>query len=185
MSAAAVEYFVLGNFDVHAFLEDYVDSDTIPTSGTNELDGLLPFTPPGVTKDVARYRIMNANGWEALAPLGQSQSDCTVNLLRTGTGDVFIGATAASTYSKVKSWALSHAAQGGQAVPKCFVVVRPRSFDSTSYEGVCYFVIPSGFADGEIGENGQEYSVTVSPFGPPIPIKVTKTGNTYTFSKPA
>lgn len=175
---AGTEYFVLSNFDTHLFLADYTDSATVPTNGT-ELTNVLPFTPPSIDKDVKKYRTLDGNGWESVAALGQAQGDMTLNFLRAGTGDLFDGKTGATTYSTLKSWVWNSTAQGGQTAPKCIVLVRPRG---TGYEGVCYYVIPKSFADGEIGENGQEFSVVVSPFGPPVPVTVTKTGSTWAFA---
>lgn len=175
---AGTEYFVLSNFDTHLFLANYTDSATIPASGT-ELTNVLPFTPPSVDKEVRKYRTLDGNGWESVAALGQAQGDMTLNFLRAGTGDTFDGTAKTSTYSVLKAWVLGSVAQGGETAPKCVILVRPRG---TAYEGVCYYVIPKTFADGEIGENGQEYSVTVTPFGPPVPVAVTKTEGDWSFT---
>lgn len=176
---AGTEYFVLSNYDTHLFLADYTDSATIPASGT-ELTNVLPFTPPTVDKEVKKYRTLDGNGWESVAALGQTQGDMTLNFLRAGTGDPFTGAAGSTTYATLKNWVLNSVAQGGQTSPKCIILVRPRG---TAYEGVCYYVIPKSFADGEIGENGQEFSATVTPFGPPVPVTVTKTEGAWSFAK--
>ena len=175
---AGTEYFVLSNYDTHLFLAKYTDSATIPSSGT-ELTGVLPFTPPTVDKEVRKYRTLDGNGWESVAALGQAQGDMTLNFLRTGTGDTYDGTAGSTTYSTLKNWVMNSVAQGGQTSPKCIILVRPRG---TAYEGVCYYVIPKSFADGEIGENGQEFSVTVTPFGPPVPVTVTVTKGSGTWS---
>ena len=126
-----------------------------------------------------KYRTLDGNGWESVAALGQAQGDMTLNFLRAGTGDTFDGTAGSTTYSTLKNWVMNSVAQGGQTSPKCIILVRPRG---TAYEGVCYYVIPKSFADGEIGENGQEFSVTVTPFGPPVPVTVTKGSGTWSFA---
>jgi hypothetical protein len=169
------------HFDSHLFMAAYTDSDTVPASGT-ELQNVISFTPPTITKDVARYKTLDGDGWDTIAPLGQSQGDMVMNFVRAGVDDVFDGTagTGASAYESLKAWALGNASVGGAATPKCIIFVKPRG---TSYEGTCIYVIPTSFSDGEANENtGQEFSITVAPFGPPVPVTVTKTGSTFSFA---
>ena len=168
------DYFVLSNFGVRYFLEDYTDSDTVPASGTNELKGILSCSLGGVTKDTKKYRTLGGNGWESIAPLGQAQEDATFEAIREGSGDVYAGAAGTSTYTKVRDWYMKSAATGGQIAPKCIIEVVPRG--NNTYEGTCYYVIPTKWTPGtKDDQSGQEYSFEVSPFGPQVPVTVTYT----------
>lgn len=168
----AQEYFVLSNFGVRYFMENYTDSNTVPASGTNELGYLLSCTLGTITKDTKKYKTLGGNGWDSIAVLGQSQDDATFEAIRAGTGDVYAGAAGDSTYTKVKDWFMKSTAQGGQASPKCIIEVLPRGDDT--YEGTLYYVIPAKWGPGKRDtEIGQEYSFDVSPFGPPVPLTVT------------
>jgi hypothetical protein len=184
------DYFVLSNFGVRYFLEDYVDSNTIPSSGSNELEGVISCTLGEINKDVKKYKTLNGNGWDSIAPLGQSQGDGTFELIRMGTGDPFVGEASTSTYTKLKDWFMDSTAEGGSVSPKCIIEVLPRGNDT--YEGICYYVIPAKWGAGKKDtETGQEYSFDVTPFGPQQPVVVTHTpaaGSTpesWAFAKPS
>lgn len=166
------EYFVLSNFGVRYFMENYTDSNTVPASGTNELTDIISCTLGAITKDTKRYKTLGGNGWDSIAPLGQGQDDATFEAIRGGTGDVYAGKAGDSTYTKVRDWFMKSTAQGGQVSPKCIIEVVPRG-DNT-YEGTAYYVIPAKWGPGKKDtETGQEYTFDVSPFGPQVPLKVT------------
>ena len=174
----ANEYFILSNFGVRYFLKDYTDSDTVPSPAgpSDEITSVLSCDLGGFSKEVKKYRTLNSNGWESIAPLGQSQDDATFELIREGEGDAYSSA-GTTTYSKLKTWCLNNNA-GGSASKKCIIEVVPRGMNGNTpvYEGTCYVVIPSQWKPGTKDvETGQEYSITVSPFGPPIPVSVAYT----------
>ena len=65
-------------------------------------------------------------------------------------------------------------AGAGVASPACIIEVVPRG--NGTYEGICYYVIPNQWIPGtKDTETGQEYSFSVTPFGPQVPVKVTYT----------
>jgi len=178
-----MNYLILSNFDTHLFLGDYdPNNPTALATTVQELPNVLPFTPPELSKDVARYRTLDGDGWESIAPLGQSQSDMTLNFLRADVGNAYTGIVGSDNYSILRNWIDSSTALGGQASAKWIYFVRPRG---TMYEGVAFSCIGSNFADGESGENGQEFSVTATPFGPQVPLNVTRNPSTmgWTFSR--
>lgn len=184
------DYFVLSNFGVRYFLEDYVDSNTIPSAGTHELEGVISCSLGEINKDVKKYKTLNGNGWDSIAPLGQSQGDGTFELIRMGTGDPYVGTASSSTYTKLKKWFMDSTAEGGSVSPKCIIEVLPRG--NNTYEGICYYVIPAKWGPGKKDtETGQEYSFDVSPFGPQKPVVVTytpaagETPESWAFSEPA
>ena len=175
----AQDYSALSFMGMYLFLADYVDSTTVPTSGTI-LSGILDFTPPSEDKETKKYRTLDGDGWETVVPLGQSLGDITVEFLRTGTGDIYVGTAGQSTYSILKNWSRQTTKEGGKAAPKCLIFAKPRG---TGYEGTLYYVILKSFSDGKAGENGQEFTVTLTPFGPPVDVQVTKgSDNEWTFA---
>lgn len=132
------------------------------------------------TKDIKGYRTLNGNGYESKACLGQSLSDANINLIRPGSGDVYDGTVGSSTYTKLRYWSDESDAQGGIGVPKCIVELINRG---TGWEGTCYYCHISKFNGGSKDtDSGMTYSVTVSPFGPPIPLTVTYDSTTDTFT---
>lgn len=181
-----MDYSLLSNYDSHFFLENYTDSNTVPSTGTFELNGVTDCGVGEISKDVKTYRTLNGNGWESVASLGQSISEFDINLVREGTGDAYDGTAGSTTYTKLKKWVLDAVAQAGSNAPKCLIEVIPRG-DNT-YEGNCYYVYPSKWNGGKKDtETGQEYSITVKPFGPMVPVTVTKTVSsettTWSFAK--
>lgn len=174
---------VLSNFGVRYFLEEYTDTNTIPTTGTNELKDLLSCTLGGITQENKKYKTLGGNGWDSIATLGKTQEDASFEAIRTGTGDVYTGGEGTTTYNKIRNWIMG-TNEGGVSTPKCIVEVVPRG--KNIYEGTCYFVMPSKFTPATRDtETGQEYSFDVTPFGQPIPIKVTHASelDTWTFAK--
>lgn len=170
----AQEYFVLSNFGVKYFMETYVDTDTVPATGTNEIKDILNCTLGEVTKDVKRYKTLGGNGWDSLATLGQSQEDATFDCIRSGSGDAYDGTAGTSSYTKIRDWFMKSTAQGGQTSPKVIIEVIPRA--DGVFEGTAFYVVPSKWAPGTRDtETGQEYSFDVTPFGPQVAVDVTYT----------
>lgn len=180
----AVNYFALSNFDTHVFFEAFTDTDTIPTQGTHELEGCISENLGQVTKDIQTYKTLDGNGWDTIVSLGQSQAEATLSFIRTGTGNIYTGqGEGDSTYTTLKNWSDNSTAQGGSNAPMCLVEVLPRG---TGYEGTCYYVVPTSFTPNERNTtDGQLFDVGVQPFGPPVPVVVTKgEDGIFTFAKP-
>ena len=191
----AQEYFVLSNYGTHYFLLPYTDSDTPPTSATaaDEITSVMSADIGAFTKENTKYRTLTGNGWELVAPLGNTAEDGSFECIREGTGNPFVGTAQGSSYNKIKNWFMKATAGAGEASPMCLVEVLPRG-ETNSYEGVCYFVIPNQWTPGTRDtETGQEYSFTVSVFGPQIPLTVrftpagdpTPEEDTWNFTKAA
>lgn len=169
----AKNYFVLSNFDTHYFMTDFTNTDTIPDSvdATKELDGVLSADIGKFNKENTKYRTLNGNGWESIAVLGNTNQDGSFNMIREGTGDPYTGTAGTSTYTKLKDWFMKATASGGVASPKCIVEVLPRGGET--YEGVVYYVVPNEWGPGTRDtETGQEYTFSVSVFGPSVPVTV-------------
>lgn len=178
-----MEYQLLSNYGSYFFLESYTDSSTLPPTGTFMLTSMIDCSVGEVTKDVKTYRTLDGNGWESVASLGQSISEFDLNFVREGTGDVYDGTAGSTTYTKLKKWVEDASKNGCQNVPKWLVEVIPRG--DGSYEGNCYSVYYFKWNGGKRDpETGQEYSITLKPFGPVIPVTVTRTesGGTVTWS---
>ena len=170
------DYFVLSNFGDRYFLKDYVDSDTVPASATeaDEITSVISCDLGSFSKENKKYRTLHSNGWELVAPLGNSTEDGTFECVREGTGGVYTGNAGNTTYQKIKDWFMKATAGAGVASPKCIIEVITRG--ENVYEGTCYYVIPNNWGPGtKDTENGQEYSFSVTPFGPQTPINVTYT----------
>lgn len=186
----AQEYFVLSNFGVRYFLKDYVDSDTIPASAAtaDEITSVISCDIGKFNKENTKYRTLGSNGWQLVAPLGNASDDGTFDCIREGTGGIYDGTAGTTTYQKIKDWFMKSTAGAGFASPKCIVEVLPRGNDT--YEGTCYYVIPGNWGPGNKDtETGQEYSFSVTPFGPQTPVVVThvpavgETPESWTFAK--
>lgn len=180
------EYFVLSNFGVRYFAETYVDSDTIPSTGTNEISHVLSCNLGTINKDTKTYKTLGGNGWDHVAALGQSQDDATFECVRVGIGGVYAGVPGTTTYTKIRDWFLKSTAQGGQFSPKVIIEVVPRG--AGQYEGTAYFVTPKRWGPGTKNtEDGQVYTFDVTPFGPQIPLIVSydPDSDTFTFTKAA
>lgn len=173
------DYFVLSNFGVRYFLLPYTDSDSVPAtaSAEAEITSVLSCSIGQFSKETARYRTLNGNGWESIAPLGNAAEDGTFSCIREGTGDVYNGGAGSGTYTRMKAWFMQATQGAGVASPRCLVEILPRGGEGDqAYEGTCYYVVPSEWTPGEKDtETGQEYSFSVSPFGPQAPLKVTYT----------
>lgn len=169
----AVEYFALSNFGVRLWFEAYVNSDAVPSTGTHELEGCLSENLGGITKDVQTYKPLNGNGWDTIVSLGQSQAEATLSFIRTGTGDVYTGeGEGESAYTTLKKWVDNATQAGGSNAPMCIVETVPRG--NGTYEGTCYYVVPTSFTPGERNTtDGQLFDVGVQPFGPPVAVEVT------------
>lgn len=170
----AQDYFYLSNFGVRYLLLDYTDANTIPSEATvkDEIQGVYSCSLGEINKEVTKKRTLNGNGWETIAALGNSQSDGTFELIRLGVGNPYVGNAGDDTYTKLKDWFMKATANAGSSSPKVIVEIVPRG--GTDFEGTVYYVIPTTWGPGtKDTENGQEYSFTVSPFGPPVPVKVT------------
>lgn len=171
----AQDYFYLSNFGVRYLLSDFVNTDTIPQTLNvdNELQGLVSCTLGEINKEVTKKRTLNGNGWEVAAVLGNSQGDGTFEAVRLGTGNAYVGAAGTDTYTKLRHWFMEATKDAGRGSPKVVTEIIPRG---DVYEGTVYYVIPTNWGPGSKDtENGQEYSFTVTPFGPPVPVKVTHT----------
>ena len=170
------DYFVLSNFGVRYFKLPYTDSNTVPASAAaeNEITSVISCDLGQFTKENTKYRTLNSNGWESVAPLGNSAEDGTFECIREGTGGAYAGAAGETTYTRIKDWFMKATAGAGVASPACIIEVVPRGNDT--YEGTCYYVIPNQWTPGtKDTETGQEYSFSVTPFGPQVPLKVTHT----------
>lgn len=181
------EYFVMSNFGVRYFKLAYTDSDTVPGTATadDEITSVISCDLGSFTKENTKYRTLNSNGWESIATLGNTAEDGTFECVREGTGGVYDGTAGSTTYTKIKDWFMKATAGAGKESPACIIEVVPRGgSDGEEYEGTCYFVVPNQWTPGtKDTETGQEYSFTVSPFGPPIPITVSEADGTWTFAK--
>lgn len=180
------EYFLLSNFGVRYFKLDYTDSSTVPSSATasDEITGVISCNIGGFEKSNTKYRTLNGSGWESVAPLGQSTNDGEFSCVREGTGGVYTGSAGSTTYTRMKDWFMSAAKVGGKTAPACIIEVVPRGGSADEeYEGTCYYSIPNAWTPGtKDTETGQEYSFSVSVFGPQVPLKVTYSGETDTFT---
>ena len=170
-------YFVLSNFGVRYFISDYTSVGAVPAVGKieNEIQDVLSCDIGAFTKETTKYRTLNSNGWESIASLGNTAEDATFECVRGGDGNVYDGdADSGDTYSKIKHWFLAATKSAGVSSPKCIVEIVPRG--DNEYEGTCYYVVPNKWTPGtKDPEKGQEYSFTVSLFGPPTVLKVTHT----------
>lgn len=183
------ESFYLSNFGTHYFLKEYVDAKTV-AAGANvadELQGIFNCTLGEISKEVAKKRTLNGNGWEVVTSLGQSLGDGNFECVRLGTGNAYVGVAGDDTYTKIRDWFREATANAGVNSPKQIIEVVDRGGE---FEGTVYNVVPSNWGPGaKDTESGQEYSFTVTPFGAPIPVKVThvagtgETAESWTFEK--
>lgn len=172
----AQNYFVSSNFGVRYFLLAFTNTSTIPASAStsDEITGVLSADIGTFNKENTKYRTLNGNGWESIAPLGNAAEDITFECIREGTGNPYIGVAGNDSYTKLKNWFMTATSNAGQQSPMCIIEVLPRG--GSDYEGTLYYVIPNQWAPGTRDtETGQEYSFSVSPFGPQVPIKVIYT----------
>lgn len=179
----AQNYFVLSNFGIRIFMKDYVDSDTVPASAgaADEITSVLSYNLGSFTKENTKFRTLNSSGWESIAPLGNSAEDATFNCIREGIGDPYVGAAGNTTYQRIKDWFMKATQGAGVSSPKCIVECIPRG--NGVYEASCYYVIPNNWNPGDRDtEKGQEYSFSVSQFGPQTPLVATYDSSTDTFS---
>lgn len=179
------EYFVLSNFGVRYFMFAYSATGAVPSSSTvgTEIKDVISCSLGGVSKENTKYRTLNGNGWEQIATLGNSQEDAEFQLLRTGSGSdtVYDGDAGSTTFQALRHWMMSATAGAGSEAPKMIIECLPRG--AGVYEGTLYNVVPSSFNPSTRDtDTGQEYSMTVSPFGPPVPVSVTYTASTDTFA---
>lgn len=184
----AQDYFVLSNFGIRLFLKDYTNSETVPSAAgvADEITSVLSYNLGSFTKENTKFRTLNSNGWESIAPLGNSSEDATFNCIREGIGDPYQGAAGTSTYTKIKDWFMKATQGAGVSSPKCIVECIPRG--NGVYESTCYYVIPNNWNPGDRDtEKGQEYSFSVSPFGPQQPLVATydSTTDSFTFARPS
>lgn len=185
----AVDYFVLSNFGVRYFKLPFTDSDTVPGTATtkDEITSVISCEFGAFSKENKKYRTLNGNGWEAVAPLGNSAEDGTFECVREGTGDAYSGKAGTSTYTKIKDWFIKATNGAGVKSPACIVEVLPRG--NNTYEGTLWYVVPNNWGPGtKDTESGQEYSFTVTPLGPQVPLTVTynnsqESGESWTFAK--
>lgn len=188
------ERFVLSDFGTIYLMTGYTDSNTVPETLTNaaELDGVLSCSPVGaVTKSNATYKVLNGDGWDSIATLGNSQDDLTLECIRTGTAGVYDGTDGTSTYTRIKNWFMNATQNAGVQSPKCLIELLPRggaSGTASEYEATLVYVVPNSWNPGDRNtDSGQEFSFTVTPFGPVVPLSVVKSVEgsvtTYTFTK--
>lgn len=199
------DFTVLSNFGVRYFLMPFATGSTatagtivlsadgkslgaaaqgIPTAA--ELEDVLSCSIGEVSKDVKTFRTLNSDGWESAVSLGQALSEGSMSLIRTGTGNPYVGAESGSTYNKLRKWMADAAATGGSNAPKAILEIVPRG--GSSYEGTIYRCVPTNFDPGERNtSDGQEYSISVQPFGCPIsvvPTASSTSGQAFTISNP-
>lgn len=177
--------FILSNFGSHFFLCDYTDNTTVPASGT-EVENVISYTPPELSKDTKAYKTLTNNGWDSIAVLGQSAGDISLSFIRDAKG-VYTGRnTDTDSYTVLKKWFDSSlGASAGLNARKNFVAVKPRlnSEGTAAYEGTLYHVIPKNWSDGPSDpDNGQEFNITLAVFQAPVPVVVTATENSFTFA---
>lgn len=181
----ATEYFLLSNFGVRYFMTDYENSAVVPASvgAADEITSVLSCDLGSFSKEVKKYRTLNGNGWESIAPLGQSSDDATFECVREGVGNPYVGTDGVTTYQKIKNWFMNSTKNGGETTPKVIVEIVPRGGTPDAFEGTAYYVIPNNWKPGtKDTETGQEYSFTVSPFGPQKPLSVSYNAANDTFS---
>lgn len=175
------EYLVLSNFGTRYFLEDYVDSTTIPATGSNEVTEVISCNIGKITKDSKKYKTLNGGGWDSVALLGQSLDEATMECVRGGTGDAYVGEEGLTTYTKVRDWITKATANNQLSSAKVLIECIKRG--DNVYEGTAYMVFPSKWDQGnKNSEDGQIYSFSVAPFGPPISLTVTHVVGTDIFS---
>lgn len=177
-------YLTASFYGASVFMLDYTKGK-IPASASAEdrLDDLRTWTLGNISKENNSYRTLNGDGWEAVVALGNSQEEATFDCIRLGLDGVY-NEDGTDTYSRIKAWFMSATANGGKASPKTFVEVIPRG---DKFEGTVYNVVPTEWAPGERNtDDGQLYSFTVKPFGPPIPVNVEYSAetDTWTFTDP-
>lgn len=182
---AETNRFVLSNYGIRYFLEDVPAGGGVPTAGTHEVISVLEANIGSFKKDSKAYRTLNGDGWESIAPLGQSQDEATIQCLRYGEGDVYDGTDGTTTFCRVRKWMMDATRAGGSTAQKVLVEVVPRGKVSGEvvYEGTAYYVIPTSWnPSARNSENGQEFNFTVKPFGAPVPLTVTATNGQFTFA---
>lgn len=175
-------YLTASFYGASVFMLDYTEG-TIPASASadDRLDGMRTWTLGTTSKETNSYRTLDGDGWEAVVTLGNSQEEATFDCIRLGLDGVY-SEDGTDTYSRIKAWFMSATANGGKASPKTFVEVIPRG---DKFEGTVYNVVPTEWAPGErTTDEGQLYSFTVKPFGPPIPVNVEYSDGTWTFTDP-
>lgn len=169
----AHENFYLSNFGLRYLLVDYDGVRVIPTEATveDELQGIYSCTLGEINKEVTKKRTLNGNGWETVAVLGNSQGDGSFDAVRLGVGNAYVGKTGEDTYTRIRDWFMKATSNGGIGSPKTIIEIVDRG---TQLEGTVYNVLPTTWGPGtKDTDTGQEYSFTVTPFGAPIPVKVT------------
>lgn len=183
----AVDVQVLSNFGVRYFLIDVVTIDK--TTGTTvsasaEIADVLSCNPGTINKDVKTFKTLNGGGWDSAVSLGQSLSEGSMSLIRTGQGNAFEGGDddSTATYNKLKAWVYNATKDGGVNAEKLLIEVVPRGKVSGSavYEGTAYHVVPTSFDPGERNTaDGQEYSINFQGYGEPQPLDVSVSGTGY------
>lgn len=182
---AARNYFALSNFGTHYFLEDFVDSDTVPASvqvGTNEFEGIISCSSFNLQKNTQKYNTLDGNGWESVVALGNQMEDLEFEAIRLGTGNVYNGTAGTSTFTLIEEWFMGATAGAGNASPKTLIEIIPRGAGTEMvYEATAFNVIPKAFNGGAKNtDDGQLFNFTLSPFGPPHPCTVEFTPKTDT-----
>lgn len=199
------DFSVLSNFGVRYFLMDFETGTTLKASTiefaadgkslgvadqvllkTDEITDVLSCSVGEVAKDVKTFKTLNGDGWDSAVSLGQSLAEGQISLIRTGTGNPYTGGTNGETYNRLRKWMMSAAATGGSNAPKALVEIVPRG--GSSYEGTIYRCVPTSFNPGEKNtSDGQEYGISVQPFGGPVAVVPTAsntTGQAFTISNP-
>ena len=97
----ASKYFILSNFGVRYFLEDFIDENTVPSVGTNELKGILSCSLGTITKETRRYKTLDGDGWDSIVTLGQTQEDATFEAIRLADGDIYEGDNGSSLCTRL------------------------------------------------------------------------------------
>ena len=208
------EYNVLSNFGVRYFLMDLQEGAAAAASAvsgsilvtadnklitaaqslldTKEITDVLSCNPGTIDKDMKKFRTLNGDGWESAVALGQSISEGSMDLIRTGQGNAYTGLSGATaTYNRLRDWVLQSAAQGGAQAGKALVEVVPRGYSGATpvYEATVYRVVPTSFNPGEKNtSDGQEYGISFQTFGGPIaatPTASAVAGTAFTIVNPS
>ena len=161
------------------------------SSGTpnpdTEIKNVTMFTPPGVTKDVKRVKVISESGYDTIIPLGQASGDVQLSFVRPAVG-IYEGDadTGTDTYTVLKKW-FNDGIEKQVGAYKWLVYLRPRLAQagdtSITYEAQAYHVLPTDWDDGAADpDNGQEYNLTLAVDKKPYAVALTTDDSTVTIA---
>lgn len=170
-----MEYLLASWFGCRYFLFDYT-KDTVPEASTpeSELIGLTSASLGSISNLVSTYRTLNSNGYVSVANAGKEHDDATLDFVRTDE----------STYNRIRTWVEETKPNSGNSNARILIEVVPKPMAGDgSYEGTMYTVMGKKLTPGPRNtDDGQTFSVTVTPFGPPVHLTVTYRQETDTFA---